>query len=97
MLLFSKHTVHVVIGFVITLHTDVRDKYEKTPLHTACESGHKEVVQYLVEKVKCDVGEYLALYNVSRFDLNISRNTCSCRVYIQRSPIGACTVYSAAH
>ena len=37
--------------------TDVRDKDNRTPLHCACEWGHKHVVQYLVEEAKCYVGE----------------------------------------
>ncbi len=35
----------------------MRDKYDRTPLHWACESGSKDVVQYLVEELKKDVGE----------------------------------------
>ena len=38
----------------------MRDKDNKTPLHCACESESKDLVQYLVEEVKCDVG---TLYN----------------------------------
>ena len=30
---------------------------KQTPLHHACASGNKDVVQYLVEDIKCDVGE----------------------------------------
>ncbi len=37
--------------------TDVRDKDNRTPLHWACEGGSKDVVQYLVEELKMDVGE----------------------------------------
>ncbi len=37
--------------------TDVRDKDNWTPLHTACVGGRKDVVQYLVEELKMDVGE----------------------------------------
>ena len=35
----------------------MRDTDGWTPLHWACVMGHKEVVQYFVEEVKCDVGE----------------------------------------
>ena len=35
----------------------VRDKDKKSPLHWACEGGHKRVVEYLVEKGNCDVSE----------------------------------------
>ena len=40
-------------------HTDVRDKDKdnQTPLHYACEGGHVQLVKYLVEELKCDVGE----------------------------------------
>ena len=37
--------------------TDVRDEYGRFPLHLACEVGHKDVVEYLVEKGNCDVSE----------------------------------------
>ncbi len=37
--------------------TDVRDDYNKTPLHWACQGGSKDVVQYLVEELKMNVGE----------------------------------------
>ncbi len=37
--------------------TDVRDKDNRTPLHLACKGGSKDVVQYLVEELKIDVGE----------------------------------------
>ena len=30
---------------------------KQTPLHHACTSGNKDIVQYLVEDIKCDVGE----------------------------------------
>ncbi len=32
------------------------------PLHWACEGGHKEVVQYLIQEVKCNPGKWL--YNI---------------------------------
>ncbi|XP_064386915.1 uncharacterized protein LOC135335371 isoform X2 [Halichondria panicea] len=32
------------------------DNWSRTPLHFACYRGHKDVVQYLVEKVNCDIG-----------------------------------------
>ena len=40
-------------------HTDLRDRNRNnwTPLHWACEGGHKDLVKYLIEKIKCDVGE----------------------------------------
>ncbi len=42
--------------------TDVRDKNNMTPLHLACEGGSKDVVQYLVEELKMDVGEIYIVY-----------------------------------
>ena len=51
----------VLIGLVVTLHTDVKEMDNMTPLHLACERGHKEVVQYLVEEAKCDVGESIVI------------------------------------
>ena len=38
-------------------HTDVRGKDNATALHYTCAGGNKETVQYLVEKLKCDIGE----------------------------------------
>ncbi len=37
--------------------TDVRDENNMTLLHWACFGGNKDVVQYLVEELKMDVGE----------------------------------------
>ena len=37
----------------------MKDKDNWTPLHSACRRGSKEVVQYLVEEQKCDVGELI--------------------------------------
>ena len=42
---------------VISPHTDVRDVWDRTPLHHACIDGHIQVVQYLVEVLKVDVGK----------------------------------------
>ena len=36
---------------------DVRDEGGRSLLHLACEGGHKDVAQYLVEKGNCDVSE----------------------------------------
>ena len=38
--------------------TDVRDGGNSSPLHHACSNGHKDVVEYLVEKANCDVSKY---------------------------------------
>lgn len=40
-----------------SIHAEARDNDGKTPLHHACDMGHVEIIQYLVENVKCDVGE----------------------------------------
>ena len=37
----------------------MRDKNNKTPLHYAYVGGSKDVVQYLVEELKIDVGEII--------------------------------------
>ena len=38
--------------------------FKQTPLHHACASGNKDIVQYLVEDIKCEVGEYMNVYIV---------------------------------
>ena len=45
--------------FNLTPYTDVRDGYDNTPLLRACMGGNKEFVQFLVEEMKCDVGEFV--------------------------------------
>ena len=35
------------------------DKDNLTALHYACVNGNKELIQYLVEELKCDVGEFV--------------------------------------
>ena len=40
-----------------TPYTDVRNKDNSTPLHLACSKGFIDIVRYLVEEGKCDVGE----------------------------------------
>ena len=37
--------------------SDVRTNHNWTALHNACFRGRLEVVKYLVEELKCDVGE----------------------------------------
>ena len=44
---------------LIVLHKDMRDKANLTALHCACLDGRKELVQYFVEELKCDVGEII--------------------------------------
>ena len=43
-------------------YTDVGDKDNVTPLLYACNYGNKELVQYLVEELKCDVGEFVGVH-----------------------------------
>ncbi len=50
------HRVYFTIITHIT-HTEVRDKNNQTPLDTACLFGHTEVVKFLVEEAKCNIGE----------------------------------------
>ena len=47
--------MYVIVELCST--TDVRDNGDRTPLHSACLGGSKDMVQYLVEELKMDVGE----------------------------------------
>ena len=38
------------------------DKFKQTPLHHASVFGNKEIMQYLVEDIKCEVGEHMNAY-----------------------------------
>ena len=42
-------------------HSEVRDKNNETPLHYACYYGHTEIVKFLVEEAKCNIGELIIL------------------------------------
>ena len=57
---YSDQSVDYLFNNII--HTDVMDDLNQTILHKACESGNKATVQYLVEVVKCDVGECVDLF-----------------------------------
>ena len=35
----------------------MRDRDDDSLIHFACEGGHKEIVQYLIETLKCDAGK----------------------------------------
>ena len=39
------------------IYAEVREKVGKTPLHFACENGHLEVIQYLVENLQIDISK----------------------------------------
>ncbi len=41
----------------VSPHTGVRGKFNYTPLHWACVGGYKDIVQFLVEVGKCNIGE----------------------------------------
>ena len=59
LLISSLNMVHILSLFHVTdtLHTDVRDTDDLTPLHWACRGGNRETVQYLVEDLQCNIGE----------------------------------------
>ncbi len=49
---------HLIIECVdVSPHTDVRSEGNWTLLHKACANGHIQLVKYLVEELKCDVGK----------------------------------------
>ena len=50
--------------------------YKQTPLHHACASGNKDIVPYLVEDIKCEVGEYMNVYIIN------SLHACAARVIV---------------
>ena len=56
-LILSLYNVWLLILNSLDFDSDVRDNEGKTLLHVACSHGNEGVVQYLVEEVKCDVGE----------------------------------------
>ena len=41
----------------------MRNVDNATPLHYACDGGHKEAAQYLIEEGKCDVGMFIIVHN----------------------------------
>ena len=49
---------------------DVIDKDKWTPLHFACNKGHKEIAWYLVEKLKCNTGKFHT-YNIILSDTSL--------------------------
>ena len=46
---------------------DVVDVDKWTPLHSACNDGHKEVAQYLVEELKCNTGKFNDIIAIHHF------------------------------
>ena len=53
----SSFSVHNSCNTYHLYCVDVRDEGDRSPLHLACEEGHKDVVEYLVEKANCDISE----------------------------------------
>ncbi len=53
---------HLDIVKTLVTHGARTDKggrwYNMTPLHYACQGGHKEVVKYLIQEVGCSTGKY---------------------------------------
>ena len=49
--------MHVITTLRLSPHSDVGDMLNRTPLHNACAGGSIQVVKYLVEECKVDVGE----------------------------------------
>ena len=45
-------------------HSDVMDKNNMTPFLVGCWKGHKDVIQYLAEVCKCNLGEFSYQYLV---------------------------------
>ena len=46
------------------IHTDVKDKDDQTPVHLASKNGKKDILVYLVEEMKCDIGELLYMQSL---------------------------------
>ena len=74
--------VHIYVSNNLILctqlcYTDVSDENDRSPLHCACLGGHKDVVEYLVEKANCDVSEYLKLLFV-HIKFYVSNNFILC-------------------
>ena len=47
------------------IYTGVTTDNDRTLLQSACIGGHKEAIQYLVEKLNCDLGECATRVNLS--------------------------------
>ncbi len=75
----------IISVLVLCSTTDVRDKDNRTPLHWACEEGSKDVVQYLVEERKMDVGEIIGERDWKR--------TSKTSTYVQRVWLNSKTIH----
>lgn len=42
-------------------YTDARDDFNRTPLHRACLGGYTDVVRFLVEEGKCNIGKLIIM------------------------------------
>ena len=58
------------------LQTDVRGELNATTVHAACQGGNKEIIQYVVEELKCNIGELIFQGNCHCKYIN------GCQVYI---------------
>ncbi len=64
-----ENLLFTLFSMVYVLCADVRVSNNWTPLHIACYNGHKDVVQYLVEKDNCFISEY----NTTRVPYSVIR------------------------
>ena len=55
---------------------DVRDKYDRSALHLACEGGNLETVQYLVGKRNCDFGKLIIIILLLKLSMILERLKC---------------------
>ena len=49
--------ISVCNGFFVCTHKEVRDKNNRSILHYACRGGSKDIVKYLIEELKFDLGK----------------------------------------
>ena len=58
----------IILECIHKIIPDVIDKDKWTPLHFACDGGHKEIAEYLVEKLKCNAGKFDNIIIIFDFD-----------------------------
>ena len=54
---FGAWLVHNHLSLYPLCYTDAKDEDNWSPLRQACEGGHLDVVEYLVNNTNCDVSE----------------------------------------